>query len=448
MANTDPILTSEGAEGRGFWNKGSLQVDGALVLPTVDTEFTNPDLRDSGKIRYNDVDGKAEIFNGTEWTSLNQDLQEVLNEGSTADILNSIIIDKDVSFSDSVLIKVGGGTTTDLYNTLGVSEEITGTGNYNALNGEARGTASADNTGRVRGGKFVSLVDPNGFSYNNTGGGSMGSEGVARVVGAGTVLVATGIYARVLADVSGAIITNAVALNAPQPFAATGASIVNAMGVHITEQNVTNVTNSFNMVVGNPGGGGTIAPVGVTGNYSIYNLSDYYNYFKQRLGLGTDAPTEMLHVVGKAIVTSAPTNPTDVVRKTELDLKANDNSVVHTTGNETIGGTKTFSLPFVITGGSAGDLLLGTGASTNGNTFVRGRQVSGSVGDNTPVATGTTFNDGMFRLQTQVNERALKVGADDIEITDTTKGIILKSPDGTRYRITVANGGTLNVNAV
>lgn len=41
-----------------------------------------------------------------------------------------------------------------------------------------------------------------------------------------------------------------------------------------------------------------------------------------------------------------------------------------------------------------------------------------------------------------------RVGAEDIEITDTTKGIILKSPDGTRYRITVANGGTLNVNAI
>lgn len=36
----------------------------------------------------------------------------------------------------------------------------------------------------------------------------------------------------------------------------------------------------------------------------------------------------------------------------------------------------------------------------------------------------------------------------DIEITDTTKGIILVSPDATRYRITVANGGTLSVTAV
>ena len=41
-----------------------------------------------------------------------------------------------------------------------------------------------------------------------------------------------------------------------------------------------------------------------------------------------------------------------------------------------------------------------------------------------------------------------KIGTDDIEITDITKGIILKSPDGTRYRVTVANGGTLSVNTI
>ena len=38
----------------------------------------------------------------------------------------------------------------------------------------------------------------------------------------------------------------------------------------------------------------------------------------------------------------------------------------------------------------------------------------------------------------------LKVGSDDIEITDTTKGIILKSPDGTRWRITIGNDGSLS----
>lgn len=36
----------------------------------------------------------------------------------------------------------------------------------------------------------------------------------------------------------------------------------------------------------------------------------------------------------------------------------------------------------------------------------------------------------------------------DIEILEDTNGLILVSPDATRYRVTVANGGTLNVTAV
>jgi len=34
--------------------------------------------------------------------------------------------------------------------------------------------------------------------------------------------------------------------------------------------------------------------------------------------------------------------------------------------------------------------------------------------------------------------------AEDVYVTDQTKGIVLRSPDGTCYRFTVANGGTLN----
>jgi hypothetical protein len=40
------------------------------------------------------------------------------------------------------------------------------------------------------------------------------------------------------------------------------------------------------------------------------------------------------------------------------------------------------------------------------------------------------------------------IGARDLEITSSSKGVVLKSPDGTRYRITVANGGTLTVTAI
>ena len=42
----------------------------------------------------------------------------------------------------------------------------------------------------------------------------------------------------------------------------------------------------------------------------------------------------------------------------------------------------------------------------------------------------------------------LEVQGGDIEVNDSASGLILKSPDGTKYRITVANGGTLTVTAV
>ena len=38
--------------------------------------------------------------------------------------------------------------------------------------------------------------------------------------------------------------------------------------------------------------------------------------------------------------------------------------------------------------------------------------------------------------------------AEELESTVSANGLILKSPDGTRYRVTVANGGTLSVSAV
>ncbi len=53
---------------------------------------------------------------------------------------------------------------------------------------------------------------------------------------------------------------------------------------------------------------------------------------------------------------------------------------------------------------------------------------------------------GKGSITTAANQ--VMVGARDVEITDTTKGVVLRSPDGTRYRITVANGGALTAVAV
>lgn len=53
---------------------------------------------------------------------------------------------------------------------------------------------------------------------------------------------------------------------------------------------------------------------------------------------------------------------------------------------------------------------------------------------------GTTYFD--------VGASGKVTAADDVEVTGSTNGMILESPDGTRWRVTVADGGTLSVAAV
>ena len=47
-----------------------------------------------------------------------------------------------------------------------------------------------------------------------------------------------------------------------------------------------------------------------------------------------------------------------------------------------------------------------------------------------------------------LSSAGLDVKQGDVEVETSSNGLILKSPDGTRYRVTVANGGTLSVSAV
>jgi len=47
-----------------------------------------------------------------------------------------------------------------------------------------------------------------------------------------------------------------------------------------------------------------------------------------------------------------------------------------------------------------------------------------------------------------VDTKASKLGADDIEISDFNKGVILTSPNGSRYRITVDNSGILTTTII
>ena len=76
-------------------------------------------------------------------------------------------------------------------------------------------------------------------------------------------------------------------------------------------------------------------------------------------------------------------------------------------------------------------------------------QVSGASSGGSIVwgaITGTLSNQ--VDLQTALDSKADKITTEDIEFTDTTKGVILKSPNGTRYRLTIDDNGNLEVEAL
>lgn len=80
----------------------------------------------------------------------------------------------------------------------------------------------------------------------------------------------------------------------------------------------------------------------------------------------------------------------------------------------------------------------GSGAALTG--------ITGSQVANTPAGgiAATTVQAAVNELDT---EKAPKVGAGDIEITDTNKGIILTAPNASRWRLQVDNLGVLTASA-
>jgi hypothetical protein len=90
-------------------------------------------------------------------------------------------------------------------------------------------------------------------------------------------------------------------------------------------------------------------------------------------------------------------------------------------------------------------------ASGQTNQIVIGHNATG-LGSNTAVLGNdsivTTALKGNVGIGTTSPGSKLTVTGGDIEVTDSASGIILKSPNGTRYRVTVSNLGVLSAAAI
>ena len=60
----------------------------------------------------------------------------------------------------------------------------------------------------------------------------------------------------------------------------------------------------------------------------------------------------------------------------------------------------------------------------------------------------TFKNSGNVGIGTNIPASKLEVDGGDIEIDDSASGLILRSPNGTRYRVQVDNSGNLTTTAV
>ena len=176
------------------------------------------------------------------------------------------------------------------------------------------------------------------------------------------------------------------------------------------------------------------------------------------VGIGTASPAKELDVEGEALFG----NGTNGLLFSYSN--ANSSGIIDT-------GHSSTALEFRV--GNTQELLINGSSATFAGTVLidgvsnyTGLEVKGVGGSRPEIKWSNASNGNLGNIYgTETNSLVIATGssgttaltldssqnatfAGDVEIADSSKGIILESPDGTRYRVTVANGGTLSVSAV
>ena len=183
------------------------------------------------------------------------------------------------------------------------------------------------------------------------------------------------------------------------------------------------------------------------------------------VGIGT-SPSSKLHVAGDITFGDSHFIGDDSFDNLLILSSSGENIVIQAPSGNSIdlktAGGSTLNLDSSQNATFAGKVNVA--GSTNNESSLNVRTQSGSIGsigfETASEVTGiiSSNTDLMeFRVgdgigissakQLKIDTGGIEVTG-DIEVTNSSDGLILKSPDGTRYRVTVANGGTLSVSAV
>jgi hypothetical protein len=172
--------------------------------------------------------------------------------------------------------------------------------------------------------------------------------------------------------------------------------------------------------------------------------------------------------------------PTEILSSNGTSASSSGGSVVLSSGNGAPTGTSQGGLVEIYSGfggssgGAGGDILMyaggGVGANDGGNIEI-GSGSNGTSGVNGQISffqedgdyrfskdntygTYATLNTSSitstrtFTFPDESGTLVVTPTVSDFEITDTTKGLIIKSPDGTRWRLGITNAGELTATSL
>lgn len=178
--NVDPFLAKNSSPTSGQWNQGSLQVDYDFVLPNTLNSFTNPDLRDYGKMMYSASDSVPRFYNGDEWRNFVLSIND-----STPDEKGNINLQLDNMLSPEDGVSISGNSPTVIGLAVHLKSDFS-TNTFVGLNAGLSntylsGTQGAQNTfiGTESGRSNTTGYAQDGVGYgalykNTTGNGNVG----------------------------------------------------------------------------------------------------------------------------------------------------------------------------------------------------------------------------------------------------------------------------------